>query len=211
MLSASSTSSVRRWSAIDQPTTLPAGEGVEHEGEIQPSLPASGIRDVRHPQAIGGFGDEIALDQLRRGGGTFEPVPAGGARVSAATATADEIRFSHQPRHPLPSALDPRDAQFGMNPRSAVGSPAIAVDALYAFGEHRVGLRPLRRCPDAPSVIAALGNLQDLAEGADAVAGLLRLNKAVDHCGVGGSLPARRRRPLFLGSPFPRAGPSPLA
>ena len=79
-------------------------ERIEHEGEIEPSLPASSIGDVRHPKAIGGFGDEVALDQVRCSRGTFEPVLAAGARASAATATADEIRFSHQPRYPLPRA-----------------------------------------------------------------------------------------------------------
>jgi hypothetical protein len=44
-----------------------------------------------------------------------------------------------------------------------------------------VGLRSLRGRPAAPSVIAALGDPQDPAEGADAVVGLLRFNKAIDH------------------------------
>jgi hypothetical protein len=87
----------------------------------------------------------------------------------------------HQPRYPLPSAPDPQDAQLGMNPRSAVGFPAIPVDVLYTFGEpmRRPSLSPRR--PGAPSVIAALGDPQDPAEGADAVVGLLRFNKAIDH------------------------------
>jgi hypothetical protein len=63
--------------------------------------------------------------------------------MSPATATADETCFSYQPRYPLPSTPDPRDAQLSMNPRSAVGFPAILVDALYVFCEHRVGLLAL--------------------------------------------------------------------
>ena len=112
--------------------------GVEHEGKIELSLPATGIRDVRNPRRSGASGTKLRLRAgPSRQGHALKPVSAGGARVSPATATADETCFSHQPRYPLPSTPDPRDAQLSMNPQSAVGFPAILVDALYVFGEHR--------------------------------------------------------------------------
>src|ERR687885_2208273 len=75
---------------------LLAGEGVEHEGKIEPALPASNIGDVRHPKAIGAFGYEVAHHQVRCGRGTFENVAASGAYYTPSTATAYECSFSHQ-------------------------------------------------------------------------------------------------------------------
>jgi hypothetical protein len=68
-----------------------AGVRVEHEGKIPPSLPASSIREVRHPEAIGScLGTKLRLTVLARQG-TAEPAPASGARASAATARADGV------------------------------------------------------------------------------------------------------------------------
>ena len=128
MFKASRTSSVLRWLVMDHPTTLRENASRTNAKYSHPSQLLAYVMSA-NPEVIGGFGDKVALDQVRRGGSTFEPVPAGGA-CPPATATADETRFSHQPRYPLPSAPDPRDAQLSINPRSAVGSPAIPVDAL---------------------------------------------------------------------------------
>src|SRR5215207_3511536 len=94
-----------------------------------------------------------------------------------------------------------------MNPRSAVGFPAIHVDAL---GEHRVGFGPCKGWAAPPAVVVvALEDLQHPEEGADAVVGLLHLHEAVDHPQVRRfSSWALIRLPLHLGSFSLRAGPS---
>ena len=158
-----------------------SGEGVEHEGQVEPPLLAPGVGYVRNPETVGCSGGEVALHQI---GGRRCPlggVRTGGTNPSPATAATDEARFSHQPRHPFPSAPDAGRAQLGVDPRSPVGLPAVPVYAPNPLRERRVGPIPRRRWPVPPPVVAALGNLEHPAHGAHPVVGLLRIHQGVDH------------------------------
>ena len=84
-----------------RPTHHSSGEGIQNKGKVQPSLPASGIRNVRNPEAIGGFGDEVALDQIRCGrdmpGAAVTAAASGVCTPSAATANQTRFRITVSP------------------------------------------------------------------------------------------------------------------
>ena len=119
---ASTTSSVRMWSAIDHPTirrdqtsmtaaqyTFPLGGGV--------------FGDVGAPQPVRAVGDEPPADQVLVGGGQ-RPGPGPFPPVGH----PDQPGRGHQPGDPLAPAGHPgTQPQVGMDPRGTVGLPGSRV------------------------------------------------------------------------------------
>ena len=66
MSRASTTSSVRRWSAIDQPTTRRENTS-STTAAVDPALAGAVLGDVGDPEPVRGVGDEPALHQVRAG------------------------------------------------------------------------------------------------------------------------------------------------
>ena len=122
--SASSASSVRRWSAIAQPTTRREWASSSTARYSQPSC-VGDVRDVAEPEAVGRRGREVARDEVRRG--RVRRVGDRGARAPPPVA-ADEARRAHQPRHALAGAAHARRPQLGVDARRAVGPAAARMD-----------------------------------------------------------------------------------
>ena len=101
---ASTTSSERTWSAIDQPTTV-ATERVTDRSAVNPPARGPTLRDVGEPDSLRVFGGEPTLDQVVVSGGVWaipalaevtDPVDPGSAHepghAFAADAHAEAIR-----------------------------------------------------------------------------------------------------------------------
>ena len=119
---ASTTSSERMWSAIDQPTIC-RREDVEDGGAVDlPLAVGCSVMSVHHSRS-GPVGDEPALHQVlvRRPGAAGAAGVCGGGR-------SRQPGVAHQPGDPLAAApARPRpEPQLGVHPRRAVGAPRLA-------------------------------------------------------------------------------------
>ena len=161
MSRASRTSSVRRWSAI-APADDAATEGVERRPRGRGSPPTSGLGDVGDPQPVRAGGAEVALDEVGAGRGAAvadrraaKPAPVD-ARVGRAAriSRATRLRDDTDARRPA--------GRRGCGARrrcrgSGVGPP---IWSSSASARARARTR-------APGVVAAPGDAQHAAQGAD--------------------------------------------
>jgi hypothetical protein len=85
-----------------RPAHDPAGEAVQHHGQVQPALVGALLGDIGHPQPIRCRWGEPPPDQVRGWGGSRV---AAGQPVPTASVDADDASRAHQPGHPL--ATDP--------------------------------------------------------------------------------------------------------
>ena len=74
-----------------RPADDPAGEAVEHDRHIQPTLAGALLGDVGHPEPVRSWWGAVALDQVRCGGGvwvtagqTAPPAPVAALEASGA-------------------------------------------------------------------------------------------------------------------------------
>ena len=82
---------------------------------------------------------------------------------------ADKPRGSHQAHDALASTLDAARFQQGMNARAAIDLVMLQEDLLDVGAQTGIFSAMLARLSAAPSIIAALGDLQRLAEHRDRV------------------------------------------
>ncbi len=79
-----------------RPSHDPAAEHIEYDREIQKPRQGRDIRDVRHPELIGGVGREVALDQVGHRRGAL--VLHSRLHLLLARADAGGAGCRHQPR-----------------------------------------------------------------------------------------------------------------
>src|SRR5215210_1817271 len=163
-----------------------SGVCVEHEGEVEPSLPGPDVGDVRHPQPIRSLRGEVTLHQVGSRRGTLGPRAKGGADFPPAPSASEQPDLSHQPGHAFSGAPHAQRPKLEVDSRRPVGLSAVSVNARDLLREQSVGLSPSGRRSVSPAVETALGDLQGPAHRTHPVVCLLRLHKRVDH------LPARR-------------------
>ena len=176
MSSASSTSSVRRWSA-HRPPHHPAAEHIEHDGQIQEPRRARDVGDVGDPQPVRPLGLEATLDEVRR-------------RAGLGRSTRGPRPFapgSHRPSPPRASPEPPAcgspaclSGQLGANPRRSVRPTAALVNRPYTRAQRLVRCLSRRALALAPRIEPARGDTEHSGHRGNAKFGLIRSHEPVD-------------------------------
>jgi hypothetical protein len=160
-----------------RPADDPAGEGVQHDRQVQPAFAGALLGDVGHPQPIRCWWGEVPLDQVRcwdslrvAAGQTAQPAPM----------AALEARGTHQPGHPLAANVHLQaQPQLGMHAWGAIGPAAAGMDLSDLLGERLVGRCPLRQRPTRPGVIARACHTQHAGKTEDTVVGFLLIDQPI--------------------------------
>ncbi len=107
----------------DRPAHDPAAERVEDDGQVGLAVLGRVLGDIHHPQAIRLGGIEGPLDQVI--GGLSTEVPTGAA-APAPPVNAGNLRLAHQAFDPFARAANVlAEFQLGVDPRQAIGAPAM--------------------------------------------------------------------------------------
>ncbi len=150
-LKASSTSSVRRWLAMDQPTILRLQASRTTARYRNP--PAVGTKVMSATQSWFGSCREVAIDQIRRRSRLLVPPGRGHAgrrRLHRPTS------HTHQPRDPLAAMPLPFGPQLGMHARRSIGLARGGMDGPDPLQQRSVRPYTGRRRTLSPGVVAGL-------------------------------------------------------
>ena len=109
----------------DGPSQQPPAAGVEHGGQVQPSLAGGDVGHVAHPQDVEALLFETSLDQVR--GGDRVGVGHGGAHSPTPTAPGQALS-GHKALHPLVIDDDAVAGQLGGDPRLPVAAAGLLVN-----------------------------------------------------------------------------------
>jgi hypothetical protein len=106
-----------RQRAVHRPAHDPAGEEVEHDGQMEPALAGADRGDVRHPGAVGGGRPEDALEPIGRGG----QLRAGGGRPAEVALGAGDDPFpAHEPGDAVATTRNALVPELLMDPGRAI-------------------------------------------------------------------------------------------
>ena len=106
---------------------------VEHHCEIEKAHP---LREVRHPQLVGGSGSNIACYAVRSGRGIC--ATPGSTRFFAVVAPLQSGE-AYYTRDPLARAIPPLVAQLGPDARRAISAPTARMDPANLCAKGGVG------------------------------------------------------------------------
>jgi hypothetical protein len=160
-----------------RPPDDPAGEGVQHHRQVQPTLAGALLGDVGHPQPVRSWRSEVALDQVGRwsslrvaAGQTAPPTPVAAFEASGA----------HQSGHAFAAHLHAQaQPQLGVHARGAVGGAAAGVDLADLLEQRLVSYCPLRQRPARPGVVARACHTQHAGKTGDRMVGFLLIDQPV--------------------------------
>jgi hypothetical protein len=120
----------------DRPADHEAAERVDHDRQVDLAVGGGVFGDVGAPQPVGLVGVEQPADQVV---GRHRDRVAAGAAAPATAGDPVQAGGAHEPLHPFaahPNAL--AEAQFGVDPRSAIGAAGLAVDLDDRLGQDGV-------------------------------------------------------------------------
>ena len=118
--------------ADDAPT-----ERVKNDGQEQEARVGRDVGDVRDPEFVRRFGDELALDEVRSGAGIA--IAHRCANALAAT-SALELPFVHQSREPIIADRYPVVFEFGLDSGTPVRIARAPVDGFDAIAQRNIAL-----------------------------------------------------------------------
>src|SRR5439155_6082936 len=107
-----------------RPPHDPAGEAVQHGGEVQHALAGRDLLHVRAPQLVRAVGPEVTLDEIRPDLHSVDAERAVGVAAALGHVRALDALHAHQPLHSLEVDLMALAAQLGVHATGPVGPVA---------------------------------------------------------------------------------------
>src|SRR5262249_35675498 len=151
---------------------------VEEHGEVRPPFVGRDVRDVAGPDLIRRRRLELARQDVRCDG--VSVVRIGGPAKTALHFPADPA-FAHYALDPLLADAPALRAQLPVDARAAVPALGALVNCGDLDGELLVLLRARRRAAPPPRVETAPRDLENVAQHADRVLRLLRIDEHEPH------------------------------
>ncbi len=179
----------------------PAGEDIDHEGEVKGALPTAPIGQVPDPEPVRARSAEVAPHQV----GAALSLGVGLCRAPGpptALGTADPC-LSHQPLHSTPADLHPLAPQGNPDPPVTVGAVVALVDLCDGGKQALIAQAPSRSLTLGALIVGGGRHLQGGADGLDPEALAMAIDERA-HFGRCGSSSAAKKTEAALRISFAR-------
>jgi hypothetical protein len=160
---------------------------VHDQSQIQPALRRRHVSQVAHPDLVGATGHPCLSQTIGRDG--LIVITVGSAWHEALSHLRLQTVALHEPRNTVLAARMAQRLELSGQARTAVGALRSLMQLRHRGEQSRVGLRPGRGRPRAPSVIARAAHLQDPAQQAQRIFLLHDLNALIESAHVVETMP----------------------
>jgi hypothetical protein len=136
-------------------------EDIDDDGEKEPALASTDLRDVGDPESIRPVGSKVPEHEVGSG---WEIASTGGNEAKAPRGLSAQAFQAHQARHAMPSCAVPSRTQRSIDSRRSVDATVLSMHGMDAFQQRRILSISLALWTVAPGVEAAAGDLEHAAE-----------------------------------------------
>ena len=136
-------------------------EDIDDDGEKEPALASTDLRDVGDPESIRPVGSKVPEHEVGSG---REIASTGGNEAKAPRGLSAQAFQAHPARHAMPSCAVPSRTQRSIDSRRSVDATVLSMHGMDAFQQRRILSISLALWTVAPGVEAAAGDLEHAAE-----------------------------------------------